>query len=472
MTTRHAPQLLQFLLAVAVANVFVPAVAAQEAAADLRLAALEARLGSLDDRSTDWVLLRDVCDKAAAIGAAAAPVLDKAIAAVADRKDQRFAVRLLGAQARVDERGVQRLRAQIVGQHAGVAAFAARVLGRCGATGDLVQRALLETFDVEHRPGVAAAVALGAADAGVTALAPAIEHALSDLDLEEQVAAWLAVALGRLSAEVPVATVEKWLRGSVPLADAGAVAARWHPEASFEQLLLVRMRKSEGDVFAHVVGSLGSCGGDAAMRALQLGLDADRRAREDEQEETGTVMMSSETDPRLLALARLGDPAAQQALAALIGAPARGEQNGVTFEMLTPQQARLAELYGKYRCADAAKHLLAVLADEGLSCTARGYAARGLCWQRDRRGLEAAAALLVTPHMTPLEQGLGMALVGPQNTLHEFVANADRPDYVVIGDDEQAAAEVGRAWQEWLAQHADSLEWREPLPADDLLTWR
>ena len=56
------------------------------------------------------------------------------------------------------------------------------MLGRCGATGDLVQRALLETFDVEHRPGVAAAVALGAADAGVTALAPAIERALSDLD--------------------------------------------------------------------------------------------------------------------------------------------------------------------------------------------------------------------------------------------------------------------------------------------------
>jgi len=65
-----------------------------------------------------------------------------------------------------------------------------------------------------------------------------------------------------------------------------------------------------------------------------------------------------------------------------------------------------------------------------------------------------------------------LPVVLPQETLHEFVANQDRPDYVIVGDDEDAAARVGKQWQAWRKRKGADIEWREPLPGDDMLLWR
>ncbi|MGK0301465.1 MAG: hypothetical protein ACI89X_002343 [Planctomycetota bacterium] len=453
------------VLAVAVAAADLTSQSSPDAPEAAKVASLELRLASLDTSSTDWALLRDICDKVPQLAADAVPVLQKVIGRASDRDDARYSLRLLGVLARIDDIGVRQLRELTTDERVGVAAMAARVLGRCGSQTLEARSALKEALQAEVRPWVACAIAMGAADAAAVDAAPAILARLQAGELAPEVAQWFVVALSRLSRDTPVATVKSWLRSPIPMAGAGALAARWQSHPPYEQILLKRAPELEGVSWSWAVETLGLCGGESARKFLRQSLDASAA-------EQAGVVASSRVDSRLLALARLGEPAALEWLVASIAADGRSDVGRPTFEFLSPATARLAELYGKWRCPKSAEVLHARLqADQG-SATSRAHAARGLCWQRDTRGLSAAAALLVSPKLRDLERGMGMALVLAQETLHEFVANPDRPDYVIVGDDEQAAVKVGRAWQSWLERKREAIQWREPLPGGDMLLWR
>lgn len=427
---------------------------------------LEQRLAGLAMSYTDWVLLRDICDKAARDREAALPIVTRAVATARESGDPRYHVRVLGVLARIDDAGLEQLRAIIAGDQVGTAAVAARVLGRCGRADAALGLSLREALEAEQRPWVASAIALAAADAGATSVAPAIQARLRAGDLPKEVALWFASALA-IVRKPPLRTIDAWLRSDSALADAGVLATRWHGrQRRFEELLLDRMATVEGDARDWVAQSLGVCGGESAKRVLRESYIADSES------DGGAVIVSSNVDARLLALARLGEPVARRWLAKAVEGDFRSATASPSFELLTPETARLAELYGKWRCPGSTAALAARLAGARGHATSRAYAARGLCWQRDVRGLSASADLLVTPKLSTLERGLGMALTKAQANLHEFVANADRPDYVVVDDDEAAAGKVGRAWRTWLEENADAIEWREPLPGDDLIVWR
>jgi len=190
------------------------------------ITSIEARLTTLDSSSTDWVLLRDVCDKVSRLGAGAVPVVQKMVAAAREREDARYSLRLLGVLARLDHSGVVQLQALTKDKSSRVAAIAARMLGRCGVKTRAARTAFKKALMEEERPWIASAIAMGAADAGAVEAAPAILARLKDGQLPPRVAIWFAVALARLSKDTPVATVEEWLRSPTQLADVGTLAAR------------------------------------------------------------------------------------------------------------------------------------------------------------------------------------------------------------------------------------------------------
>lgn len=134
---------------------------------------------------------------------------------------------------------------------------------------------------------------------------------------------------------------------------------------------------------------------------------------------------------------------------------------------------RMAELLGKWGIVGAAAELATLTADQQVLLRTRSHAARGLCWLRDPRGLLAAASLLQQELVHRLD--LPDAYTRCQETLHQFVANPDRPVYVPLQPSafqaDQETASVGAAWQAWLEANAEAIVWRSPRFVDDMVLW-
>lgn len=436
---------------------------------------LAARLVDLDLRYTDWTLLRHLAEHAAAVGRDAGPVIDKAVRDAEARGAVRLQLRLLGVLAAVDDRGVKRLAEFVRGDGQQAAAIAARVLGRCGSQRDALGRTLAELLAGEKRPAIRSALALAAADAGVTSAAATIRGWLEAGDSSSNTV-FMVLALAALSRDLEPEKIGAWLRSEGPMGQVGMLASRWHPDAGYEALLLEHLARTD-DHASHdtarrwTIESLGVCGGDAAIDALRADLAAEPADVSDIP--GGVVVASSELDPRRLALARLGEPAAVEWMVAAVAADGRGASGGTTFSLVSPRSARLFELFGKWGDADAADVLDARIRERAGSSLSRVLGARGLCWQKDVRGLEGAAALLIDPALTASERGMPESVTMAQQTLHEFVANANRPDCVVIDSWESAAA-LGRRWDAWIEAHRDALEWSAPTllgEVDETVLW-
>ncbi len=428
---------------------------------------LQARLERLDLDYTDWTLLRDVADKVAVLGDRATPVVTAAVTAAKGREDPRFAMRLLGVLACIDDRGLTQLREFVAAPNPGTASLAARVLGRCGLPAPRLALPLNELLAAEQRPWVASALAMAAGDAGVHDCAGAIRKHLVAADLDPQIATWFAMAFAFASGELPVPTVRAWLGNPSPLRSVAVLVARGRQDATVEKdLLSLLAATKEQPLATWIVQSLAACGGEPARKALQDLISASR-------EDDAGLIGSTKLDPRQLALLRLGDPDAfAWAKAAIVGNGSGTLSSGTTFQVMGPALAQLPELLGKWRLANAAATLLTIVADKQVSIWSRAHAVRGLCWQQNARGLTAAANLLVTGPTDDFNAANALAIA--QTTLHEFVANVDRPDYLPFdGGDPEIIASVGRRWTQWLQANAATIRWREPPPdGDNLLLWR
>ena len=387
-------------LSLAPALAWCAALGAQHAATPSTPTPLPDLLARLDGDATDWVALLGVADKAAAIGAAAIPVVKKAIADVSDRDDARFALRLLGVLARLDRAGVQQLRERIVAGDA--AAIAARVLGRCGADHDATSAVLIDCLRDEKREAVAAAIAMADADAGATKVASLIGERLQ-AGIGARNAQWFEFAFAQLNAGATVGTIVEWL-ASEPFAGVGLLAARLHRDERLEVALLERL---DGETNAThrewLLQSLGACGGDRAKKALRDALAA-----------AGSAFRSTALDPRLFALLRLGEADAVATLMHGVTTNGSSASGGIEMQFMGPDLAHAPELFGKWRLADAPARLQTILKTDDVAMWTRSHAARGLCWLRDTRGLTAAADLLATASPPAQEFGVPEAMIVAQ----------------------------------------------------------
>jgi hypothetical protein len=427
---------------------------------DARAATL---LATLDTGHTDWVALQDVGDKFAALGATGRAELDRALAAAATREDRRFELRLLGVLARFDATAVPRLGLRIGDDEEEQAAIAARVLGRSTADTAAVALELNARLRTERRPLVLGALALAAAEAGCAEAAPAIRRAIEAGAVPER--PWLHQAHAMLAVGTPATTLVEWL-GNDALRPSALLLARTSPDGELAAALLRRRGDDVPDLHREwLLQSLGAIGGRDAMVALRTDLrDAPR---------SDTTVPATPFDARRLALLRLGDPDARKLALATLRGNGKRMMRGVSAQFLDPELPQLAELLGKWRLLGIADELHDLIGDEKVLLWSRSRAARGLGWQQDLRGLHAAAKLL-TAAGTTIEFGGAMAHATCQATLHEFVANADRPDYVPLGTSQldPRAAEVGTRWQTWLAANATKVTWREPRNDGEMLLWR
>lgn len=452
------------LTASIVGMVFAAPIVAQDPAATPPAASRVAALVRvLDADSTDWIALQDAADKAAALGTASREELSLVLDAAAKRPDRRYMLRLLGVLARIDVDAVARLGTQIDDTNQQHAAIAARVLGRSGADPAAVARELIARLETEHRPLVVGALALAAADAGCKAAAPAIRRLIAADAVPDRT--WLHTAHAVLAVGAPATTIVEWL-GSEELRPSALLLARTCPDPELAAALLGR----RGDDLPReqeewLLQSLGAIGGRDATVALLTELrDAER---------SSGVERSTPFDARRLALLRLGDMGARQLASSTLRGNGQRVRNGISAQIVTADLPQLAELLGKWRLVGSAAELVELADDEAVLVWSRSHAARGLCWQRDVRGLQRAAKLLAEPG-TEHEFGVPKAHEVCQATLHQFVANADRPAYVplrVVALD-PSTAELAARWQEWLEANAAKITWREPYSDGEMLLWQ
>jgi hypothetical protein len=415
--------------------------------------ALVQRLRRLDIDHTDWTLMLDVGEKVEALGAKAIPVVVAEIATAADQGDPRYAIRLMGVLSRIDPpQGVTKLEGVIASADAS-AALAARILGRSAPAAN-VAAVVVARLPAESRSAVASSLALAAGDAGATGTARLLREMIESGKVPRQSSQWFALALAQVADKDMQAEAPGWLRTGSTLAATGLLLVRRTRDVKAEQALLELLPQVTDE-------------GTLAWFAQTLGV-----AQE------GAVAIGSTTlEPMRLALVRLGDPESVKWAMAQVASHGSGSvgagNDRVTFDLMGPEIAQIPELLGKWNVAGALEALLASSTDASTPVWMRAYAARGLCWRRDVRGLSAAAAILAIPNDQARDPFVAKGLEVAQQTLHEFVADVDRPDYMPI--DEQAAAPasgVGALWQQWLTKHASKIKWREP-PQDcnDMILW-
>lgn len=436
------------------------------------------RLRRLDADSTDWTLLQDIGEKTKALGSKAVPVVVAEIEAASKQSDPRYGIRLMGVLARIDPgQGVAKLEAVIASSDAN-SAVAARVLGRSAPAAN-VAAVVSARLPVETRNGVASALALAAGDAGATAVAKPLREMIESGKAPRQSLQWFSIALAQVADKDMQAEAPKWLQAGAKLAATGLLLVRRSHDPKAEQPLLELLPKvTDKGTLAWFAQTLGAIGGDASRAALRTALATKlEKEKQDLAEEGGVAMGSTELEPMRLALLRLGDPESVKWAKALVsnhgsGAIRAGDKR-VTYDVMGPEIAQMPELLGKWNVAGSVEVLVAATSSASTPPWMRAYAARGLCWRRDARGLSAAAAILAIPNDEAPDPFLAKGLEVAQQTLHEFVADLDRPDYLPI--DPQAAAPaggVGELWQQWLAKRASKIKWREPpQDATDLLLW-
>jgi len=437
------------------------------------------RLHRLDMGHTDWTLLRDVGDKAGALGSAAVPAIEAEIAAAQTREDQRYALRLMGVLARCEPgKGLEMLAGAVAADDADTAAIAARVLGFCGVGAEHVAAVVAARLPQEQRKGVANALALAAGDAGATATAPMLRDRLASGKLAPDGVAWFGLAVAQIADKEMQGKALEWLQSRTPLQVAAVLLVRRMREPKAEPRLLEMLAATGDNQGYHdwILGSLGACGGDATRAALRKELAAEAA----DQAAAGVQMVAGQADARRLALLRLGDKDQVQWAKGIITSHGEGQLGGIGTSMMSPSLARLPELFGKWNLPGGVEVMTACLADKKAPAWMRAYAARGLCWRRDVRGLQAAAALLTTEKHPEHEFGVPDALHAAQQTLHDFVADADRPDYLVVErtgielDDETLARAIaiGRQWQQWLQKKGSKVAWHDARQDfEDLQYW-
>lgn len=448
---------------------------AQDTKSDLspeERASLEQRLDRLDGRSTDWVLLADVSDKVLLFGSRAVPLLCERAKAALERDDPRFGLRLLGVLCRLDDDGSRQLFEIVGSKDERAAALAARIIGRSQSPAARTHARLVEALKKEKRPTIISALALAAADAGATAAATPIRSRITEKAVEPGIARWLAIALACLEKELPKKSLLEWLAPESPLVESAVLLARSHRDPEVEGKVVELLQSAEDKTrWTWLIEALGACGGDESKSALRESLSAEEEEAKDES--GGVLLASSNIDARLLALLRLREPAAIAWAKATVASEGRGEAaSGMTFAMMSEEQARIPELLGKWKITEADSAIEACLKSKTATGQLRIHAARGLCWRRDARGLRAAAEILADPKSTAMPFDLHSTGMPAQNTLHEFVGNADRPDYVPL-EDGAVAAELGKQWIAWIDKNESKIQWREPLSeSQDLLLWR
>lgn len=427
---------------------------------DAERAHLVERLRCLDMDHTDWTLLCDVGEKAAARASAAIPLVDAELAAAAKKDDPRFRIRLLGILARIEPtRGTEQLAAAIAADNDGVAAFAARILGRCGAPADRIGAVVMARLLVESRSNVASALALAACEAGAIGTTRPLLDRLRSGSVPRGSKHWFSIALAQLADRDLQAESLGWLKPRSSLCEAAVLIARRTRDARAEVPLLELLAADVDEKLATcILQSLGACGGAATRAALRSSLAMEARTFAT----AGIQVASSPLDARQLALLRLGDPKQVAWARATISPRVEGADAKTTIDVMTSSKARVPELLGKWNVTGAADALVACLANKDVATWVRAYAARGLCWLHDGRGLAGAAELLAGE--TTREFGGDRGLMVAQQTLHEFVANADRPDYVPI-DAASKVSGVGKAWLGWLGKH--QVTWRDPRQDTD-----
>lgn len=444
------------LLTVAVAQ--EPAEGATPAQREREL--LLRRLRRLDLPYTDWSLFRDVGERVAAAGAAAQPVVAVEVEVARGNADPRYRLRLLGVQVRVDpEAAIGELAKAIGGDDEGLAALAARVLGRSGVPPERLEGLLRERMVAETRASVRSALVLAAGEAAAVGVAPLLRSMLEKGGIQGGEVPWAWTALAMLGDRELATTARTWLAPHSPLLGAGVLLARRYGDAEAERPLL-RLLETEpsSPLPTWIALGLGACGGDAARKVLRTGLGLDEPTnRRAEAVRTGI-------DPRYLALLRLGDRDARSWAAGCIQRSATLLEVGV---------ARLPELFGRWRVDGAAADLVGFGAQAELPLAVRVGAARGLCWLQDRRGLEAAVALLGDDGLDAAQPEVVESLLRLQRTLFEFVGDPERPDYrgLVLGD-RAASADAAVEWRAWLTAHPDQVPWRSPgEDTEDLTFW-
>lgn len=432
---------------------------------------LEASLDLLDGGFTDWVLLANVSDKFQHFGSRAVPLLRERVKAMSERKDPRYALRLLGVLCRLDDDGARQIFEIVGSEDERAAAIAARVIGRSEAPPTRTHTRLAEMLEKEKRPAIISALALAAADAGATAAAKTIRARISEQTVEPEIARWLSIALANLEKDLPTKSVLEWLVPDSPLVESAILLARSHQDPEIESRLFTLLDSAEDETrWTWLIEALGACGGEESRKALRESLSAEEA--EAESKRGGVTVLSSRVDARLLALLRLGEPAAVEWAKEFVASAGEGETSGIQVQLLGAAQSRIPELLGKWRITDADSVVDACLKSDAAPAVMRMHAARGLCWRRDTRGLRAAAELLAAPETTAMLFELRAAGLPAQNTLHQFVGNLDRPDYVPF-EDGAVAVELGKQWIAWIAKNESKIQWREPLSeSQDLLLWR
>jgi hypothetical protein len=462
-----------------------PIAAAQPPQAGLRAddhARLVERLHRLDMGHTDWTLLLDVGEKAKVLGAGAVQVVVAEIAASKEREDPRYMIRLMGVLARIDPpQGTARLAAVIAGEDAKAAAIAARILGRCGAPAESVAAVVADRLPTETRDGVTDALVLAAGDAGASATARLLRDRIESGKASGESLQWFSIALAQVAAKDLQAEAPSWLRPDGKLMAAGLLLVRRaHDTRAEKPVLELLPGVKDEETYAWFAQTLGAIGGEASRTALRGRLAADAAKAQATAKELGgegaVLLGQSDVSPAQLALVRLGDADALKWVKGTIaahgsGASGQGE-NRLTFDTMSPALAQLPELLGKWNVPGAVEILATCAGSEATPVWMRAYAARGLCWRRDPRGLSFAAQLLAGSAAST-DPFVGKGVEVAQRTLHEFVADTDRPDYVPSDEQPYAPAPaVGQPWKQWLAGKAGKFRWREPpQDANDMLLW-
>lgn len=447
------------LLAIWPAIAFAPIATAQEDHVRDRVATLVRRLHM---KHTDWTLFLDVSDKVLAIGSPAVPVIDAELAGERAKTSRRYALRLLGVLAAIERRGIDELAAAIDGDDFGLAAVAARILGRCRGDRTTIENAFVARLRPGARSGIVGALAMGASDAGVKAVAAPLRLMLANHAAREPDAHWVTVAAGTLTDGLE--DIRKCLAASGSLQKVGILAARTvRDEAVMKRLKELIETTDDPTTWEWIMQAFGAVGDDEVRERL-------RQSIEGEPEE----ILSTELDDRRLALIRLGDRKQIEWALGHIVSGGRGQTGGVTTQVLGPELAALPDLLAKWRVDGVVEALAALGQNPAVSVWQRAYVARGLSRLRDRAGPDLAAALLAAGDHRASEFDLAGSLNIAQCALHHFIADTSRPDYVPIErGTEGVAIEVGEQWKKWLGGKGTAIAWRDAREeTDDLLFWK
>lgn len=400
----------------------------------------------------DWVLLRDLCDKAALAGPHSLTSLNDAVKRATGGVPERR-VFLLGLVARLSDDGVRQLLAIVGKERESVvdrklASMAACVLGHCGSRSTIWQAGIRDALKVESDDGIVVHLIESACNADLPELLQVVMESVASDTLGGRDPKFFCYTAGALARNASPATIMQWIVSPGRENSVGLVAARWHQNKDFERVLIERLPRAKGKEWTLTVESLGACGSKRALDALRESLDSSVREGRDDEGLGHYITDLPHLDPRLLALARLGEDQALEWVRQHMMATHAVRYGGrKQFDALM-----LIEFFGRWNMKDARGELTRVLKDPNAVIPQRCHAARGLCWLKKHEGLTASAEL-----MSGFEDP-GSRCWFAQETLHDFVANLDRPDMVLDPAQYEAAS---TEWLAWLEKNRTRIEWRE-----------